>query len=146
MRKHALVISFALLLVFTGVHSSAKTITHQGAKYADAKEVLDNLAELLETFVKDMDQADNAGSIAKALDGLADAMEELLPEVNEIRKKYPELDKEDTHPEELKPLLQRIDKDFQAMMKSYGKVREHIKNPAVKAADDKYKKVMSSLS
>jgi hypothetical protein len=146
MRKIALATSLTLILFFTGAFSFGNSAFDEESKYADAKTVLENLAGLLETFVENMDKAEDSKSIAKALDGLAQAMKELLPEINEIRQKYPELDKEDTHPEELKPLLQRIDKDFQAMIKSYGKVREHIEDPAVKAADDKYKEVMSGLS
>ncbi|MGD9344399.1 MAG: hypothetical protein PVH84_00960 [Candidatus Aminicenantes bacterium] len=146
MRKITLVTSLALILFFTGAISFGAPVSDEETKYADAKKVLENLAGLLETFVENMDKADNPKSIAKALDGFALAMKDLLPEINEIRQKYPELDKEDTHPEELKPLLQRIDKDFQAMMKSYGKVMEHIEDPAVRAADDKFKEVMDGLS
>jgi hypothetical protein len=45
----------------------------------------------------------------------------------------------------LKPLLQRVDKDFQEMMKAYAKVNANIEDPAVKEADTKFKEVMSSL-
>ena len=134
-----------LLLFFTGAFSFSESISPEETQYADAKNVLENLAGLIETFVADMDQAEGAKNVAGVLDGFAEAMKELLPEINEIREKYPELNNEDTHPEELKPLLRRIDKDFQAMMTSYGKVKEHIEDPDVKAADEKYKEVMSGL-
>lgn len=146
LRNITLVIGLSLLLVFTGVFSFGDSISHEETKYADAKKVLENLAGLIETFVKDMDQAEKSMSVAQVLDGFAEAMKELLPKISKIREKYPELDNQDTHPEELKPLLERIDKDFRAMMKSYGKVNEHIEDPAVKAADEKYKEVMSGLS
>ena len=146
MKEIALATGLVFLLIITGVFSFGDSISRDEAKYDDAKQVLENLAGLLEEFVADMDQAENAKTIAKVLDGFAEDMKELLPGINKIREKYPELDKEDTHPEELKPLLQRIDKDFRAMMKSYGKVNQHIEDPDVKAADEKYKEVMSGLS
>ncbi|MFC2165794.1 hypothetical protein ACFLT2_12475 [Acidobacteriota bacterium] len=146
MRKIALATCLVALVAFTGVLSFSGSISPEETKYADAKKVLENLAGLIETFVQDMDQAENAKTVAQVLDGFAEAMKELLPKINEIREKYPELDNQDTHPEELKPLLQRVDKDFQAMMNSYSKVNKHLEDPAVKAADEKYKEVMSSLS
>ena len=146
MKEIALATGLTFLLIFTGVFSFGDSISRDEAKYDDARQVLENLAGLLEEFVTDMDQAEKAKTIAKVLDGFAEDMKELLPGINKIREKYPELEKEDTHPEELKPLLQRIDKDFRAMMKSYAKVNQHIEDPDVKAADEKYKEVMSGLS
>jgi len=118
---------------------------HESEKYEDAKAVLTDLAVLTEAFVENMDQVDEPKDVAKALDAFAESMKELVPRINEIRKKYPELDDEDTHPEELKPLLQRVDKDFQMMMKAYTKVNANIEDPAVEEADAKFKEVMSAL-
>lgn len=145
-RKIAVATSLIAIVVFTGAFSFGKRLSPEETKYTDAKKVLENLAGLIETFVTEMDKADNAKNIAGVLDGFAEAMKELLPKIIEIREKYPELDNEDTHPQELKPLLERIDKAFQAMMKSYGKVKQHLEDPEVKAADEKYKEVMSGLS
>jgi hypothetical protein len=114
-------------------------------KYEDAKMVLTDLAFVIEAFVENMNEADRPEDVAKVLDTFSDTMIELVPKINEIREKYPELKKEDTHPEELKPLLQRIDKDFQEMIKAYAKVKENMENPAVQEADAKYKEVMSGL-
>jgi uncharacterized UPF0160 family protein len=145
-KKIALAISVVAIVSFARAFSFGKPLSREETKYADAKKVLENLANLIETFVTDMDQADNAKNVAEVLDGFAEAMKELLPKIAEIREKYPELDNEDTHPQELKSLLQRIDEDFQSMMKSYGKVKEHLEDPAVKAAEAKYNEVMSELS
>ncbi len=92
-----------------------------------------------------MNQIEQSKDVAEVLDSFAEHMKQLIPKINEIRGKYPELETEDTHPEELKSLLQRIDKDFQEMLKAYAKVREHMENPAVQEADAKYKDVMSGL-
>jgi hypothetical protein len=146
LRKITVTVGLVGLLVSVTVLSYSRSVYDEETKYADAKTVLENLAASLETFVEEMDRAENSKTVARVLDGMAEGMKELLPEINAIREKYPELKSEDTHPEELKPLLQRIDKDFRAMMKSYGKVKEHIDDPAVKAADEKYKEVMSDIN
>jgi hypothetical protein len=117
----------------------------EGNKYDDARQVLEILAESLEKFVADMTESETAEPIAKALNAFTASMQTLVPKINEIGDKYPEIKNEDTHPEALKPLLARIDTDFRQMMKAYAKVIENSQDPAVKQADDKYKQVMTGL-
>ncbi|UCE42865.1 MAG: hypothetical protein JSV17_07925 [Candidatus Aminicenantes bacterium] len=145
MKRTILIFLLAGLLFSTGIQSHGENKITQNEKYEDAKIVLTDLAVLVEGFVENMNKADQPKDIANVLNKFTDSMKGLLPKINEIREKYPELNKEDTHPEELKPLLQRIDKDFQEMMKAYAKVISNIEDPAVKEADTKYKEVMSSL-
>ena len=140
-------ILFFLLAGFLFTNSIPSFAGHVNSedKYEDAKPVLTDLAVMIEAFVENMSQADKPEDVAKILDTFAEDMKGLIPLINTIRKKYPELDDEDTHPEELKPLLQRIDEDFRELMKSYAKVNEHLSDPAVKDADTKFKEVMSAL-
>jgi uncharacterized coiled-coil DUF342 family protein len=114
-------------------------------QYDDAKAVLGELAAALESFIENMEAAEGAEAIAECLDEFTASMSELVPGLNEIREKYPELKDESTHPEELKPLLQRVNKDFAGMMKAYGKVKENLSAAAVKESDDRYKEVMAKL-
>jgi hypothetical protein len=138
------VISFAFIL-FVSVGSAGFSFTKQ-EKYDDAKKVLESLAEAIETFIENVSKAEDVATIAKGLDEFAETMKELVPKINEMTVKYPELKDETKHPEELKPLLGRIEKDFQEMMEAYGaKVRPNIEDPAVKAAVEKYEKVMSGM-
>lgn len=120
-------------------------IDQEAGKYADAKAILEKLASALELFAQDMNAAENTTAIAECLEVFTASMTELVPGLTGIREKYPELKDETTHPEELKPLLHRVDKDFVEMMKAYGKVKENLDDPSVKASDDKYKEVMSKL-
>jgi len=136
---------FALSMALTVVVGGAPVYAQEETKYTDAKQVLESLAESLEKFVSDMAAAETADPIAKALDTFTESMETLVPRINEIGDKYPEIKNEDTHPEALKPLLGRVTSDFQQMMKAYAKVMENSEDPAVKQADDRYKQVMSGL-
>ena len=140
-------ILFFLLAGFLFVNSIPSFCheTTEGEDYKDAKLVLTNLADLVEAFVENMNQAEKPEDVAKLLNAFAENMKGLVPKINTIREKYPELDNEDTHPEELKSLMERIDKDFQEMMKSYAKVNDNLSDPAVKEADEKFKEVMSAL-
>ena len=124
---------------------SGHGLPQDSGKYADAKEVLGKLADALERFIEKMDAAEGTDAIVECLDAFTASMTELVPGLTGIREKYPELKDESTHPEELKPLLQRVNTDFAGMMKAYGKVKENLDDPSVKASDDKYKEVMSKL-
>jgi len=115
------------------------------ADYADIKKVFKSFAEMMENFVEKMDSASEADEIAKTLNKFSDGMEKMVPQINEINAKHPEFQDESTHPEELKPLMERIIADFQALMKSYGKVMENIEAPAVKEADSRFQEVMAGL-
>jgi hypothetical protein len=145
MKRTLLIFLLTGLLFSTGIQSFGDENAKGNKNYEDAKLVLTDLAVLIEGFVENMNQANQPKDVAKVLDIFSDSMKDLIIKINEIRKKYPELRTEDTHPEELKPLLQRIDKDFPEMMKAYAKVIENIADPAVKEADKKYKEIMSNL-
>lgn len=124
---------------------SGNGVPRETGKYDDARAVLGELAAALESFIENMEAAEGAEAVAGCLDGFTASMSELVPGLNEIREKYPELKDESTHPEELKPLLQRVNKDFAGMMKAYGKVKENLSDAAVKESDDRYKEVMAKL-
>ena len=131
---------FLLTLILSG-----NGVPQETGKYDDAKAVLGKLAAALESFIENMEAAEGAEAIAECLDGFTASMSELVPGLNEIREKYPELKDESTHPEELKPLLQRVNKDFAGMMKAYRKVKENLRDAAVKESDDRYEEVMARL-
>ena len=145
MKRSILIFLLLGLLFSNGIQSFGDEKAKGNKNFEDAKLVLTDLAVLIEGFVENMNKADQPKEVANVLDIFSETMKELIIKINEIRKKYPELKTEDTHPEELRPVLQRIDKDFSEMMKAYTKVFENIADPAVKEADKKYKEVMDSL-
>lgn len=145
MKRTLLIFLLIGILFSSGTHSFGYKNTIREEKYEDAKPVLTDLAVVIEVFVENIGQVDQPKDVANVLNTFSDSMNDLVPKINGIREKYPELKTEDTHPEELKPLLQRIDQDFQELIKSYAKVKEHIEDPAVREADAKYKEAMSGL-
>lgn len=105
MKRTILLFLLAGLILSTGVQSFADENIDGNEKYEDAKLVLTDLAVLIEGFVQKMNAAEEPEEIAIVLNKFTESMQDLIPKINEMRKKYPELENEDTHPEELKPLL-----------------------------------------
>jgi hypothetical protein len=114
-------------------------------KYADAKKVLTQFADLTEDYVKNLNSAEGAEIVAKALDGYTTPMKDVVPELVKILKKYPELKDETTHPEELRPLMKRFNKVFQNLIAASAKVMKYASDPAVQEANKRYKETMSAL-
>ena len=81
---------FFVLVLFVSLGSVGFAHAKQD-KYDDVRKVLESLAEVLETFVENMNKAEDAATIAKVVDEFAEAMKGLVPKINEIREKYPDL-------------------------------------------------------
>lgn len=58
---------------------------------------------------------------------------------------YPELTDEKTHPEQLEPILSKINEGFLGMMKAYGRITAAIEDPVVREADRRYREAMAGL-
>lgn len=147
MRRSILIlfVTFFLMVGFINVYSQTGEEAENSGKYAEARKILEPLAEQLEKFVENMNNAEDAPAVAQALNTLSEAMKELAPKLKEMVEKNPELKNEATHPEELKPLFKRIEKGFQEMMKAFAKVEQYKEDPAVQEALKKYQEVMASM-
>ena len=138
MKKVAL---FAIvgLMLFAG-------IAYGGGKYAKIKPLIEKMAVSFEKFITDMEKAANADAVVAALDTFTGVMKELGPKMREIIKKYPELKDERTHPEELKPLLKKVDELGKKMFGVMGKLQQFANEPKVKEASDRFMAAMASMN
>ena len=85
-------------------------------------------------------------AVAAAFDYHTKAMTTLAPKMKEILKKYPELEDEKTHPEELKPLLTKMDelaKRLTGLM--MGKFGQYAKDPKVLEAMKRWQKASNAM-
>ena len=114
-----------------------------GGKYSDVKKVTEKYIDLSEDYVADIDKADDAKAIAKAMNRFADGMEELWPEMKKISEKYPELKDKNNQPEELKEVRKRAEEVSQRMAKGMMKVFPYIKDPEVQKAQQRLGAIMS---
>ena len=116
-----------------------------GGKYSDAKPVIEEMAVSFEKFIVGLEKAADADSVAAALDSYSNVVVKLAPKVKTVMKKYPELKDETTHPEELKPLLRKMDDLTKRMAGLFGKIGQYSEDPKVKAALERWEKTMGLL-
>lgn len=113
-----------------------------GGKYGDAKKAMGEMMENMNNLASSLDKADDAKGVAAALNKFCDAMEKLKPTIEELEKKYPELEDEANLPPELaeyQKQMEEIGPKFGAAMM---KIMQYADDPDVKAANERFEKVM----
>ncbi|NIM17173.1 MAG: hypothetical protein GTO45_27655 [Candidatus Aminicenantes bacterium] len=116
-----------------------------GGKYGEVVPFMDKMVKGLEKFVNDLEKAGSAAAVAAALDGYSDFMIKIGPKLKELSKKYPELDKEENTPEELKPFKEQMDKLTIKMAGLYAKINQYMKDPVVEKAFKRWNEVMKTF-
>lgn len=114
-------------------------------KYEDVIPIAEKMAKGLELFVTALDKADSAAAVAAALDGYTKVMKELGPVMMELQKKYPELDKDDNVPEELKPVQKNIDVLVKKLGSLFPKIYKYISDPVVAEANKRWQEAMKIM-
>jgi hypothetical protein len=137
MKKVALFAVLALIFFAGLVYSSGK--------YAEAKPIVEKMTISLEKFIANLERAENAGAVVSALDAYTNVMKELAPKAKALLKKYPELKDEKTHPEELKPLLKKMDELGKKMFGVLGKIQQFADDPQVKEANKRFMDTMAAM-
>jgi len=136
--KKVLFISVIILYVFSWSSIFAKD-------YKDAEPVIKEMAVSLETFINGLEKADTASKIAAVINSYAADMTRIAPVFKKLMKKYPELNDEDTHPEALKPYIQKMENMTQKLIKLYSKITEHMNDTAVSEAFEKLNKASAMM-
>lgn len=77
-----------------------------GAKYGDYKDVMNSQIDAMEKFVSSVEKAGSGKEIADALNAYADDMKQIMPKLNDLIRKYPEIMGGEP-PAELKDLLDK---------------------------------------
>jgi hypothetical protein len=105
-----------------------------GKKYADAEQTSNQWASATETFASSLDKAANAQDVAKATNQFADQMEKLMPTMQKLTEKYPELKNSQNLPEPLKKVQTRVEEANKKMMGSMMKIAPYMNDPEVQKA------------
>jgi hypothetical protein len=113
-----------------------------GGKYSDAEKLNMEFVELMEEYIADLDKADNAKDVAKAMNNYADGMEDLWPKMQKVAEKYPELKDKSNPPEELKESQQKANEVSQKMAGSMMKTMQYMRDPEVRKAQQRLGKIM----
>jgi hypothetical protein len=113
-------------------------VVYSGGKYEEVKPFIEKMAVSLEKFITDLEKAENADAVAAAIDAFTNVMKEFGPKAKELLKKYQELKDEKTQPEELKPLLKKMEELGKKLRKKiFGvirKIKQFTNDPKVKEA------------
>ena len=114
-----------------------------GNKYSEVEKLNKEFIELTEEYVADLDKADDAKDVAKAINRYADGMEDLWPKMRAISEKYPELKDRNNPPEELKESQKKAEEVGIKMAGTMRKVMPYMRDPAVRKAQQRIQAVMT---
>lgn len=117
-------------------------VTGCGGKYSDVEKINEEYVGIVEGYIADLDKADDADEVVKAMNSFTDDLEVLWPKMRELADKYPELENEEDLPEELKESQDRAEEVGAKMATSFMKIMKYMDNPDVMAAQERMGKVM----
>jgi hypothetical protein len=116
-----------------------------GGKYADVKKVFGKYIEATEKFATIMEGVKSADAVVKAIEDYTVVAKTLGPEIKGFEAKYPEFKDMENPPEELKPLVDRMQAVATKMMGSMSKIAEFASDPKVQAAQAKLNEAMAAV-
>ncbi len=114
----------------------------------DAKSVLRDYINSMKSFSEDMNSADSAGEVTKALNDFSDNMESIIPKMKTLSDKYPELKKMSSKgnlPEEFKEFETEMQEVATKMMGAFMKMGKYASDPKVAEANKRFMKTMQGL-
>ncbi len=123
-----------LMVLFLSLLTMSFLTIGCGGKYSEAEKLNREYIALVEDYIADIDKADNAKDVAKAMNQFADGMEELMPKMRELSEKYPELKDRSNPPEELIETQEKAGEMGQKMAGSMMKLMPYIMAPEVLSA------------
>lgn len=117
-----------------------------GGKYADAKKVMQDSIDTMETFANALEKADSADAVAAAMNDFSDGMEKIIPKLKEMMEKYSELKDPGKTPEDLKEIMGKMTAVQAKMGQVQSKIQQYASDPKVQAATMKLMGVMSKMA
>jgi hypothetical protein len=112
----------------------------------DPKSVMEDVLKVGDTFIADMEKANDADGMVSAIEAYAAGMEELAPRIKTVKEKYPDLGKPGTEmPEDLKEMEPRFEEFGKKLMGMMGKMAQYASDPKVMEAQKKLMEAMKVL-
>jgi hypothetical protein len=118
-----------------------------GDKYADARDIMADHAQVMEAYITGLENAANATDCAAAIDVYSAGMEELIPRLKAFREKYPELTKEDggETPPEVEKEAKRLEELSVRMPAATMNMMKYMTDPQVQAAMQRMSQAMEKM-
>ncbi|HDP79959.1 MAG TPA: hypothetical protein ENN21_03855 [Spirochaetes bacterium] len=122
----------------------------KGGKYSDVADVMESMIKAQESYISSLSKVNSPAEMAAAVNGFTDTLEKLAPKMIELQKKYPELEKDENLPAELKALEDRMERNFESMADAsksdvIKKTMAYFSDAEVQKAFARMQKVMMSL-
>jgi type I site-specific restriction-modification system R (restriction) subunit len=111
-------------------------------KYADIKKAQGDFSKQTEAYVAQLEKADTAKAVAKAVNNYADALEKVWPQMRKLSEKYPELQDKENPPKELEATLKEAEAAGQKMASSFMKLMPYMSDPDVQKAQQRLSVIM----
>ena len=140
MKKLILITALFMFLLGLAVYGSGV--------YSEVKLLMEKVILSLEKLITGLEEAEDADDIVAALDNYTNEVLPLGPKMKELIKKYPELKElkdENNCPEELKPVMKKIEKLGERMVGGLAIVQEYANDAKVKEAQLRWLKAMAAL-
>jgi hypothetical protein len=118
-----------------------------GDKYADARDIMKDHAQVMEAYITGLENAANAADCAAAIDAYSAGMEDLIPRLKAFREKYPELMKEDggETPPEVEKEAERLEELSARMPAATMNMMKYMTDPQVQAAMQRMSQAMEKM-
>ena len=138
MKKNIALLVLSILWLLPGYGFSAD-------KYDEAAGVLKPYIPAMKRYLKVAENTDNPLELAIAMNQLCDKMEELVPKVRQLSKKYPGLEYEQRIPVRHIQFRNELELLMQRFTQSYVRIIQHIGDPQVRKANARMIGILSSV-
>ena len=116
-----------------------------GQDYSDAVDINTKFVDAMESYVGDIDKAENADDVADAVEAYAQKMEELAPQLKAIAAKHPEWKDMGKVPEELKPIQEKAKQIASQIPNTFMKTMKYMTDPQVRDAHKRLQESMAKM-
>jgi len=124
--------------VFTAVLiASLVACGGSGGKYGDVKDFINTIVDAQDAYISSVEKAKSPDDVVKAIDSFGTSIIAIAEKGEELRTKYPEMDKwDDNPPAELKSEYEKIEKSSERMeqLVMNENVRKQMMDPKVMQA------------
>lgn len=119
---------------------------NSGMKYRDAKRIFAEHIRLYENFILKVESTEDTQVLADEIKKLSVELDSLIPEMQRINSRYPELNKKDTPPPvELKGELEMLQALEPRLKDAFFKIQMFSSDQNIKKATEELQKVLAKL-
>jgi hypothetical protein len=120
-----------------------------GDKYADARDIMAEHAQVMEAYITGLESAANAEECAATIDAYTAGMEQLIPRLKSFQEKYPELANENTAdpaPAEVEAETKRLEELSARMPAATMNMMKYMMDPQVQEAMQRMSQAMEKMA